>query len=89
MARNPYKIYKGTFTDANGNPVPMQVVEYESRVYIIIDEGDLGLQGNLSDLEVGLTDGPPHIINLIDADSDEYELDVTNSGVPVLTKIKK
>lgn len=89
MAQKPYKIYSGTFTDANGAAVPMKVVEYENRVFIVVDEGDLSLQGNFNELEVGMADGPSQIINLIDSDMDEYDLDVTNPGVPILTKIKK
>jgi hypothetical protein len=45
MARKPYKKYKGIFTDGNGNPVRMQIIEYESRVFILVDEGDMTLQG--------------------------------------------
>ncbi|MCB0654202.1 MAG: hypothetical protein KDC85_23175 [Saprospiraceae bacterium] len=89
MARKPYKIYSGIFTDANGVAVPMKVVEYESRVFIVIDEGDITLQGNFNEIEVGMADGIPQIINLIDSDTDEYDLDVTNPDVPILTKIKK
>lgn len=89
MARKPYKIYKGTFTNGNGDPVPMQVIEYESRVYIVVDDGDVSLQGNFDDLEVGMTDGPPQVIKLNDSDNDEFNLDVSNPGIPILTKVKK
>jgi hypothetical protein len=89
MARKPYKKYKGIFTDGNGNPVRMQIIEYESRVFILVDEGDMTLQGNFNDLAVGMTDGPPDVIRLQDGDNDEFDLDVTNPGVPILTKVKK
>ena len=89
MTRKPYKIYKGTFTAGNGDLQTMQVIEYESRVYIVVDDGDLVLQGNFNDLEVGMTDGPPHVIKLNDNDNDEFNLDVSIPGVPILTKVKK
>jgi hypothetical protein len=36
-----------------------------------------------------MTDGPPDVIRLQDGDNDEFDLDVTNPGVPILTKVKK
>lgn len=88
MARNPYKIFAGDVNIQANGTVSLQVIEYEGRVYIIVDDLDLNLAGHIPTVETGHTDGPPHVIKLTDSDNDDYDLDVSNPTGPILRKVK-
>ncbi|KAA3641466.1 MAG: hypothetical protein DWQ02_00500 [Bacteroidetes bacterium] len=86
MARNPYTIYAGDIDISPTETLSIQVVDYEGRVYILIDDLDLTLADHIPTIETGHTDGPPHVIKLQDSDNDDYDLDVTDPLKPSLTK---
>ena len=91
MAAQIFTIYSGDFTDSKGNVFPMKVVHINGRTHLVVEDNlDLSLVGNFSDVNVGMTDPAAntgkHIVPLKNTNGDNYELDVTNSGVPTVIK---
>lgn len=84
MPAKPFKIYKGDFDDANGKTVKIQLVEYESHVFVIIDDIDFALQGNLDDLNTGTTSN--NIIVVTRDNGVKYDLDLSDLTDPKLTR---
>lgn len=90
MAAQVFTTYSGEFTDSKGKVFAMKVVLINGRAHLIVEDNlDMGLVGNFSDVNVGMTDPSTtgkHIVPLKNTNGDDYELDTTNSGVPVLAK---
>ncbi len=85
MANQVYTVFSGDLTDTTGNVVKVQVVKIGDRSYIVIDDLHMGLQsvsGNLTTAAAGVTGAGRQIIKLTSIDGNDYELDVTNLGVP-------
>lgn len=87
MSGKVYTINSGDYTDSNGTVTKLKLITVDSRTFIVIDIVDMSLQGNFSDVEVGITNATgPQIVQLTNIRGNTFELDVTNPAVPTLVK---